>query len=146
MGMFDNVIPECPLPDEAAKHVQEWQTKSFEQPFLHKYRITAEGRLLGELVHYEDRSDPTAPEGSIAALAGCMTAVHDGWEDTNYDGVLNFYGTTTPDWQGEWVEYDATFKNGQLEKIERMKSYWEAVEEERQRKLGEQRPPVEGQP
>jgi len=120
MGMFDNVIPECPLPDEAAKLVREWQTKDFEWPGMDKYRITPEGRLMEEVYHVEDRSE-RALTGQGDEFAGCMSRVHEGWKDMNYHGVLNFYGSTSHDWHGEWVEYDAKFTDGQLVSIERVR-------------------------
>ncbi len=100
MGMFDYVIPECALPDTGAAEVRQWQTKDFDWPFMHKYRITADGRLMHERVHYEDRGDRSA-----------------GWDDTNFHGVLNFYGFTDG---REWYEYNATFTHGQLEGVARV--------------------------
>lgn len=120
MGMFDYVVPECELPDEAGRLVREWQTKDFDAPFMDTYRITAEGRLMEEVYHIEDRSDKNAPEGSVMRLLGIMTKVHEGWRDANFHGVLNFYGSTSHDWKGEWIEYNATFTHGALEKIERV--------------------------
>lgn len=117
MGMFDNVIPEFPLPDEGAKRVNEWQTKDFDAPFMDKYRITPEGRLLEELYDIEDQSDPTAEPGTLASLRGMMTRVNVRERDMDYHGVLNFYGTTA---DGEWFEYNATFTHGALEKVERV--------------------------
>lgn len=119
MGMFDYVVPECALPDEAAKLVGEWQTKDFDAPSMDKYRITAEGRLLEEVYHIEDRSDKSAPEGSFKGIRGMMTKVHEDWRDLNFHGVLNFYGSTSRDWKGEWIEYNARFTDGQLVGIER---------------------------
>ena len=121
MGMFDYVLPECPLPDEGAKLIHNWRTKDFDAPFMDEYRITAEGRLLEEIYDIEDRSDPTAESGTLASLRGMMTRIHVRWQDMNHHGVLNFYGHTT-DWQpgGEWIEYNATFTHGALEKIERV--------------------------
>lgn len=119
MGMFDNVFPECVLPDAGAARVREWQTKSFDEPFLRKYRITADGKLLREVVRYEDRSDPTAEPGSLASFAGCMTPVHERWEPLAFTGTVNFYGT--PEYgMREWIEYDAAFVDGVLTQITRI--------------------------
>ena len=114
MGLFDTVLPEIALPDVGAAAVEWWQTKTFDAPMMEKYRITAEGRLLKERVHYEGRSDPNA-EG-LMALAGMMTSIHEGWDDTNFHGVLNFYGSTP---EHEWFEYFAKFTDGTFVSIER---------------------------
>lgn len=122
MGMFDNVLCEYPLPDEAAKLVSEWQTKTFDAPGLELYRITPEGRLMEEVYHTEDRSDKNAAPGTLASIRGIWTKVHEGWRDLNFHGVLNFYGHTG-DWQkghGDWIEYDAYFTDGHLTRIERV--------------------------
>ena len=121
MGMFDYGIVECSLPDDAATRVHEWQTKDFDEPFMAKYKITAEGRLLAERVHYENLSDPNAPPGSAASYCGCMTPVHDGWDDLNYHGVLNFYGNVGGVYDAEhWYEYNAKFTDGFLVSINRL--------------------------
>jgi hypothetical protein len=140
MGMYDRVIVECPLPDAGADIVKEWQTKDFEAPYLENYKITEGGRLLHERIHYEDRSDPNAPKGSLKRIIGCMTSVHDGWEDMNYHGTLNFYGDAHtgellaismrpetfgqdlnhPGEKPEWFEYNAKFTDGALVSIERI--------------------------
>lgn len=129
MGMFDYVTPECPLPDEGAELIREWQTKDFDAPFMNKYRITPEGRLLEEVYDIEDRSDPTAEPGTFASLCGMMTRVHVRWQDMNYHGVLNFYGSASENWKGEWFEYDATFTHGKLETIERLNSRSSVLED-----------------
>jgi hypothetical protein len=125
MGMFDTVLPECELPGSppTAARISWWQTKTFEWPGLDRYRITAEGRLMEEVYHIEDRSDPTLPEDTLARLRGCMTRVHEGWRDMNFDGVLNFYALIDDGW---W-EYNATFAEGHLVSIERVFSHCEDV-------------------
>lgn len=49
MGLYDEIICELPLPD-LDKHPIEsdhvFQTKSFEQPFLSRYRINKNGQIL----------------------------------------------------------------------------------------------------
>lgn len=88
MGLFDDVRCDVPLPDgfEGGRWGQ-FQTKTFPEPYMEKYTITREGRLLHQpsLKH-----EPT---------------------DTNYHGILNFYGGDT---EGEWREYNAKFTDGQL--------------------------------
>ena len=128
MGMFDNVEVEYPLPDEAARHVGEWQTKDLDC-WMDVYRLTAEGRLMEEVYHTEDRSDKSAPPGSLASVRGIWSKVHEDWKDMNYHGVLNFYGHTTHG--REWVEYNATFTNGQLVSSEvatSVLSYWDYMD------------------
>lgn len=114
--MFDNVIVEHPLPDDGAERSDGggWQTKAFDC-FLENYRITADGRLLKEDYHTEDRSDPTAT--GLLALSGRMTKVHEGWTDTGFHGRFNFYAIGS---SGEWLEYLATFTHGKLESLERV--------------------------
>lgn len=119
MGMFDIVVPEIALPDEGAKAVKEWQTKTFDAPFMDRYRITADGQLQEEQYRVEDQSE-FARTGSGDAFCGCMTRIHEDWTHLVFDGVLNFYGFEYPD--GEWFEYDATFNSGQLVSIVRVMS------------------------
>ncbi len=138
MGMFDIVIVEFPLPDAGAAEVTEWQTKDFPDPNLENYKITVDGRLLHELIHLEDRSDPQYPIGSIERLAGSATRIHDGWRDVYFHGIIHFYGdkhsgetrliSFAPETLGkdllhpepaEWFAYNAKFADGQLVSIER---------------------------
>lgn len=118
MGLFDTVIPEFQLPDADAVNVDWWQTKDFDDPYMENYKITSDGRLLHEEVHYEDHSDKNAPPGSFESILGCMTPVHERWVDLNFHGILNFYGTAKP--SGEWFEYNAKFTDGTLVSIERL--------------------------
>ena len=101
MGMFDEVICEVPLPD-GWKH-PIFQTKDFEDPYLDKYVIRADGRLIRKKPWYEsDVNDDT---------------------DTNYHGLLRFYSyegdpnDETPI-DDRWHEYEAKFTDGQLVGIE----------------------------
>jgi hypothetical protein len=137
--MFDIVIVEVPLPDAGAAQVREWHTKDFLDPFMENYKITPDGRLLHELMHLEDRSDPQYPIGSIERLAGSATRIHDGWRDVQFHGILHFHGdkysgetrliSFAPETLGqdllhpepaEWFEYNAKFTDGQLVSIERV--------------------------
>jgi hypothetical protein len=139
MGMFDMVIVEFSLPDAGASEVKGWQTRDFPDPLLENYKITADGRLLRERIHYEDRSDPQYLIGTFERLAGSMTSIHDGWDDVHFHGILNFYGnkysgelrmiSCAPETFGkdllhpepaEWFEYNAKFTDGQLVSIERV--------------------------
>lgn len=124
MGLFDTVLVEHPLPDEGAAKVTWWQTKDFDCPALNNYRISAEGRLFRERVRFEDRSDPDAT--GLMALRGIMTPIHEGWDDMNFHGILNFYGydrtglaPDAPYSPERWYEYNAKFTDGQLVALER---------------------------
>lgn len=117
MGMFDYVVLECPLPDEIAARVHEWQTKNFDWPFMTQYRITAKGRLMREEFHFEDNPDVKP----IAAGIPAVRRVQDGWTDMAFHGLLNFYGNADGKWDDEhWVEYNAKFTDGQLVGFERI--------------------------
>ena len=90
MGLFDHVRCDYPLPDR--KPGKEFQTKSFDAPYMDRYWITAEGRLLRSRRYPSD----------------CI--------DTNFHGVLNFYDYV--DETKEWREFNAIFTHGQLETIQ----------------------------
>ncbi|MDI3563577.1 hypothetical protein [Bradyrhizobium sp. Arg816] len=100
MGMFDYVKCELPLPDGWKG---ELQTKDFEDPYLETYTIRADGRLIRRRPKY-DIDPPGTAYGEI---------------DTNFHGILNFYGLE----DGEWHEYDAKFTDGQLVEITGSASY-----------------------
>src|SRR4051812_35953293 len=139
MSLFDELTVEYPLPDPGASVVKKWRTMTFPDPWLENYKITAAGRLLHERYRCEDQSDPQYPLGSLGRLAGCLSRIHEGWEDTNFHGILNFYGNKYtgdlmvisfeegelgkdilhPD-PAEWFEYNAKFTDGQLVSIERI--------------------------
>jgi hypothetical protein len=139
--MFDCIVVEYPLPDSGASVVREWQTKTFPDPWLENYKISSDGRLLRQRFRIEDRSNPKYEIGSFERLEGSMTRIHEGWDDTNFHGILNFYGDANsgeiheisfrPDTFGqdllhptpvEWFEYNAKFTDGQLVSIERVQS------------------------
>lgn len=117
MGMFDVVAVECPVEGIENPAACEWQTKSFDDPFLHNYRITADGRLLSERVRYEDRSDPNAPSDSIEHWAGMCTPVHEGWDEVPYHGDVWMIGDF-PGAANRFVEIVARFTEGRLTKID----------------------------
>lgn len=112
--MFDIVMVEHPIEGVSVDPAYvEWQTKDFDEPFMLRYRITAEGRLLEPIVHFEDRSDHNAPEGSFARFAGCMTSVTDGYRDMHYHGDLHFCGMP-PGTTDVFLDCVARFTDGQL--------------------------------
>lgn len=102
MGMFDYVKCNYPLPRPEDVGV-EFQTKTFEDPFMQHYEISTDGRLLLQIVNYEDRSDKTAEPGSFASLRGCMTPVPTGeMRDMDWHGYVEF------------GDYRAKFTDGKL--------------------------------
>lgn len=106
MGMFDDVICEVPLPD-GWKHTA-FQTKDFDEPYLNKYIIRADGRLV--LKRPWERSEPEATT----------------YEDMNFHGTFKFYSyegdpnDETPLME-RWHEYTAKFTDGNLVSIETSK-------------------------
>ncbi len=88
MGLFDYV--RCDHEMFGAARGSVHQTKDMDWPFMEKYEITPEGRLLYEITRTEDQSDKNAPEGSIESLRGCMAAIPTGEKvDMNYHGYLH---------------------------------------------------------
>jgi len=112
MGMFDELHCDAPLPDGFDASGATFQTKSFPDAGLCKYRITADGRLL------------------------------DAWNrDCEPDGYINFYTHdehADPEQADEfwrhWREYRARFRDGRLETIERLTK--EQLEAEPRRHYG----------
>lgn len=101
MGLFDDVTldPEVKLPDPQPPN-RVFQTKDLEC-YMHKYRITSDGRLMQLRFHDEDGT----------------------WRDHDeeFHGILNFYtsGGDRKDGTWEWFEYNAKFTDGKLVSIER---------------------------
>jgi len=60
MGMFDEVQCEAPLPDGYEGPGERFQTKSFPDPGMQRYKITSTGRLMDVLGH------DLEPDGYIA--------------------------------------------------------------------------------
>src|SRR5690348_24112 len=107
MGLFDHVRCLYPLPEGAP--TEGYQTKDTDEQYLGLYEIAADGRLRHEVCHIEDRSDKSAPEGSLLRLAGMMTRVSDSWEDVPFHGALHFYGG----FEMEWI-FVALYDHGTL--------------------------------
>jgi hypothetical protein len=142
MGLFDYIECEHPLPGLPDPKSVQFQTKDTDEQHLCTYKITPEGRLLyRKVTRTEDRSPKDAPPGSLMSLCGCATPVEWEWVDTNYHGILNFYGNKNtgeirvislqPETFGqdlnhpeetEWFEYDAKFTDGQLVEVKRIES------------------------
>lgn len=100
MGLFDYVHCEHPLPDGWKPN--ELQTKDFDCPYMERYTIRADGRLVHQKPLY-DIDPPDTQHGEI---------------DTNFHGILNFYGLQ----DGIWHEYNAKFTDGQLVGIDLVSS------------------------
>lgn len=115
MGLFDYVYLECAVPEEA-RGVRRWQTKDIdEDPFMVKYMIAADGRLLHERVRYEDRSDKDADPGTLASVRGCMTPIHEGWDEV--PEVHGDIGLASDDGPPYGIRLVARFTNGRLQSI-----------------------------
>ena len=97
MGMFDEIHCDAALPDDACAAGTCFQTKSFPDPCMCRYRITAAGRFVDS----------------------------DG-NDLEPSGYITFYGypkdCTPGDNSFELVEYRAKFADGNLESIVRTRS------------------------
>lgn len=125
MGLFDYVRCQVPLPDGFDG---ELQTKDFDCPYLETYTITNDGRLLERYVsdrqpvpesEWEYAGDPDPLHKIWHEQSKCKSIYAD--RDTNFHGVLNFYGCAgdRKDGTWEWHEYNAKFTDGKLVSIER---------------------------
>lgn len=115
MGMFDYIKIEMPIPSVPEPPNVEWfQTKDVptEQLYLEKWKITSDGRLVKLGVHYEDRSDKSAPPGSLERIAGIMTpvAAPELDQEVQFHGDISF-GHYDPDSEKSW-DYIARFTDG----------------------------------
>jgi hypothetical protein len=60
MGMYDEIQCDAPLPDGYAGTNAQFQTKSFPDPAMQRYKITSTGRLIDAL------GNDLEPDGYIA--------------------------------------------------------------------------------
>lgn len=90
----------------------DWQTKSLGHPGLRLFRLTDEGRLARTHHESEEIPDDEIDEDRI----GHRRRVVDEWDETieDFEGRFTFY--TLRD--GEWVEFLATFEDGEMVSIE----------------------------
>lgn len=95
MGLFDEVQCDAELPDGLQCLGVLFQTKSFPEPMLERYRITRSGRLI------DSRGNDLEPDGYITIY----TTAH---------------SRAAPTPNAEWREYRARFVSGQLQGIERI--------------------------
>lgn len=111
MGLYDDVwlADEISLPD--GYEGRAFQTKDFDDPYLDKYRITADGRLerldfdlepTGEKVNYGGVEFPEERR------------INERWTPLDWHGWLNFYTFTA---ERNWHEYNAKFTDGKLVEI-----------------------------
>jgi len=98
MGMFDHIKCDYPLPGSEPPN-KEFQTKDMSCQ-LDEYTITAGGRLV-----------MTKKWNAMPDDDDWMAVI-----DMQYNGQLDFY---TNGEDGEWWEYTACFKQGQLQRIAR---------------------------
>lgn len=137
--MFDRIKCEVPLPDGWVP--DELQTKDFDCEMI-EHRISAGGRLLldnghNEMVPIFDRplwkrewgdSEDARKEHALEAACGCMRRVPK-YEDSNFHGVVNFYGNETTGYEPDerygtrgrplykHHDYNAKFTDGNLVEI-----------------------------
>ena len=97
MGMFDEIQCDAALPDDACEAAACFQTKSFPDPCMCRYRITASGRFV------DSEGNDLEPTGYITFYA---------YPKDPAPGDTSF----------ELVEYRAKFLDGNLESIVRTRS------------------------
>lgn len=100
MGMFDYIKVEIETPPLGSGIM--FQTKSLHRQ-LFEYTITKDKRLI-----LSKKFD--GPQDKFVECS----------EDVKYSGILKFYEYRS-DMDPNWYEYDATFENGVMVKIERAK-------------------------
>lgn len=98
MGMFNYVIYKD----------KEYQTKDFEC-LMNKYKIEND-RLYKEKGHLE-----LIPEDKRSHKFHFSQWIHEGWEDMNYHGWLNFYDYDIK--EKIFTEYNVKFTDGNLVSI-----------------------------
>jgi hypothetical protein len=134
MGMFDNIKCQYPLPIAGkleeldvnwAKEV--FQTKDLDNS-LANYKISAEGRLIQEVVDEEWilYTKEEIAELKIKPWSIVKEVVEKGRHerDTNYHGIVLFYTSLEySDSEDIWVEFKATFTNGDLQDVVLLEPY-----------------------
>ena len=132
MGMFDDITckKELPLNEELKTLSIKWeevgfQTKDLENCLLH-YTISEDGRLLEhvveqEYVHYteEERKQKGRKPWDLYKEV-IIKNEYD--KEVHHHGVVNFYtGVDYTDEEEFWVEFNAYFIYGKLDRIELLK-------------------------
>lgn len=121
MGLFDYVRCDYPLPDGKPTPRELFQTKDFPEPYMERYTITGEGRLIAHRVRYEEvplSERPYPNETGFLKWAGSIKAVPIGDEDLKFHGFLYFYGFEDG---GDFREFNAKFTDGKLVEITQVK-------------------------
>ena len=132
MGMFDDITckNELPLNEELKALPIKWdeigfQTKDLENCLLH-YTISEDGRLLEhvvekEYVHYTEEEKKSKDRNRWDFYKDVkITNEYD--KEIHHHGIINFY--TNVDYTDEeefWVEFNAYFIYGKLDRIELFK-------------------------
>lgn len=155
MGMFDSIKCDYTLPDVTVqKHT--FQTKSLES-CMTNYTITSSGTLIHHTVCHDTVPEEERPyyehpdwkEKPLMRLFGCLKEINTGDVELYYTGVINFYtyiiyedtydtvtlGNTEvnaiePDTEMDWYEYEATFCNGKLIKMETIRNATDKIKKE----------------
>jgi hypothetical protein len=142
MGVFDRIDVDKPigerLPNYDATrlgfpaHEVEWQSKNLDHPFLDRYRITADGKLIKHnretepvpedewTAEQRDRARKRAEsDHPLSGMEYPTRTTNEWWEQLpDWHGSFSFYssfdvGADTPE---RW-EYDAQFVHGTLSRI-----------------------------
>jgi hypothetical protein len=85
MGMYDEIHCDAPLPDGYKGTLAGFQTKSFPDPGMQRYKITSAGRLIdalgndlepdGYIAFYTSDTDSTWREYRARFLAGQLSVI-----------------------------------------------------------------------
>ena len=131
MGMFDDITCEAELPlNEELKALSiKWedegfQTKDLENCML-KYTISKDGRLLEhivdrEYIYYTEEERKHKRNRWDLYKEVIIKGERD--EEVNHHGVVNFYGDIDyTEEENFWVEFNAYFVYGKLDKIDLIK-------------------------
>ena len=137
MGLYDNLKCNYPLPDNGPQDI-EYQTKDLEN-YLGEYELTVDGKLIEHCWEWESTPKDELKYPDMPFI-GCMRKVKDSHyiKELDFTGILNFYGDKYsgelilwnfktgedelhPGPKPEWFEFVATFIDGQLINIERIK-------------------------
>jgi hypothetical protein len=123
MGMYDIIIIKDKLPwsddmwaEGLPNRCAEFQTRDLDN-CLFTYKLE-NSRLLLQKFKEEKWVNPE-PDNEYSF--GRLQRTGEYWEDTNYHGKLKFYDYVTNEKIGNndcWIEFTATFTNGQADKIE----------------------------
>jgi hypothetical protein len=69
MGMYDEIQCDAPLPDGNKATRERFQTKSFPNPGMQRFRITGTGKLIDAL------GNDLEPDGYITLLSGRLSEI-----------------------------------------------------------------------